>query len=315
MSDAECGEQAVVLAAAARGDWSVVMAHTAGCAACAALLPALMAGDDAALDRLLGRISADEAAARLAVGFEGGSWTPSPADAARLAEARASLDAESLDAEELEAAAPRQSARRGRVLAFPPGGRSAVVALAAAAVALAAAAALFVVGPWSGQASVTRAPGLADGMVARGGSGVELRAVVGGAHCFSSRLHQKKTCRWDPRRDELQLYYRLEPGESPLYLAVFAVDAKGEVSVLHPEADAGQRPLAVTRNQKSELCSAGLCWLLGGEYAGVEPGSMSIVGVFDDEPLPVEALREAVKGPAWRGDGRLVERFELEVAR
>lgn len=298
MNDAVCGEQAAVRSAADRGEWGEVMAHVARCDACAAVVPEWMEAQSAAVETLLSRISDDEAALILAEGFEAPSAAGSPGDTVRLARARAALADEG----------------SGRVLAFPSPALHRrwpwVAALAAAA------AAALVVGVWAqrGGAGVEGGGALVERTVVDGAT-LELRAVVGESHCFSPRLHEPKRCRWDPARQDLTMHYRLEPVKGARYLAIFARDAAGEVTQMFPEPGQAQGPLTDTRNQKSNLCHAGLCWLTGGKYAGVEPGPMTLIGIFDDAPLPLDELARAVKSPEWRDAARVVDRLELEVAR
>lgn len=292
MNDAVCAEQAAVRSAADRGDWGEVMAHVARCEACAADMPALMEAHAGSADALLARRSEDEAAVILADGFESPLASPASAgDAVRLARARAALDELDGDGE-----------GGGTVLAFP-----ARRWLPAALVAAAAAVLVVAIGP--------NGLGLARWLDERGEAAVEMRAVVGEKHCFSTRLHKKRTCQWDPARQTLTVNYRLEEVEGARYLAVFARHATGEVWQVFPEAGQAQTPLAGTRSRKSDVCHAGLCWLTGGEYAGVEPGPMTLIGVFDDKPLPLDELSRAVKAPGWSDAARVVDRLELEVAR
>lgn len=299
MNDAVCGEQAAVRSAADRGEWGEVMAHVARCEACAAVMPELMEAGSGSADTLLSRITEDEAALILAEGFDAPAAAGSPGDAARLARARAALADEG---------------GGGRVLAFPPGGRRRWPWAAALA---AAAAALLVVGVWSQRGGAVGEGGEVAlvGRTAVDGKTLELRAVVGESHCFSRRLHTPKRCQWDPARQDLSMHYRLEPVRGARYLAIFARDAAGEVTQMFPEPGQAQGPLTDTRNQKSNLCHAGLCWLTGGKYAGVEPGPMTLIGVFDDAPLPLDELARAVKSPEWSDTTRVVDRLELEVAR
>lgn len=295
MNEAVCGEQAAVRSAADRGEWGEVMAHVARCEACAAIMPELMETRPGSSETLLSRISDDEAALILAEGFEAPAAAGSPGDAARLARARAAL---------------ADDGGGGRVLVFPSSPRRWpwVAALAAAA------AALLVVGVWSQRGGAWDETALV-GRTAVDGKTLELRAVVGESHCFSRRLHAPKRCRWDPARQELSMHYRLEPVKGARYLAIFARDAAGEVTQMFPEPGQPQGPLTDTRNQKSDLCHAGLCWLTGGNYAGVEPGPMTLIGVFDDAPLPLDELARAMRSPEWSDTTRVVDRLVLEVAR
>lgn len=115
-----------------------------------------------------------------------------------------------------------------------------------------------------------------------------------------------------PLGTELTLNLRVEPDAPARYLAVFARDAAGAVEVLFSNAAPGDEPLPVTGKRVSDRCEEDICWLEGGHY-DVLPGTLHVVAVFSDGPLPVDEMSRDWAPEKWAGPRTFIERFEVSV--
>jgi len=329
MTTPTCEHRSDVLAALAAGRLvasASLLAHVGGCAICATAAGAGLFGD--ALDGALAArsdLSEDEAALLLSDWGEPmpDTSTLSADDRRRLHRAARAFD------EDAGSGGPSVERRLWALGVRPSGvaepaparsGRPARPIAPRWMLMVAAAAVVLLAVRWSGVLEDEWRGILADTTdVARAGT-VDLEIGLGERRCtglrdpagWAFRFGAAAPCRWPISAETFTLNVRVEPDADTRYLAVFARDDAGEVTLLYPKDAAQPSPLVTTVGRKSDLCVDGLCWLEGGRY-DVVPGRLSVVAVFSTEPLPTVDMLSRWAPRWWVGPERLVQRFELEV--
>ncbi len=153
------------------------------------------------------------------------------------------------------------------------------------------------------------------------GAIVDMELALGDRKCVGDhdptgrefRDGEAEPCVWKRSVETFTMNVRIEPGAVTRYVAVFARDVNGELSLLYPDPGQVQTPLEPTVDRTAG-CAKDFCWLEGGRY-DVPAGPLSVVAVFSADPLPVDDMMKTWAPVRWEGDRRLIERFEVEVVR